>query len=583
MKQIEIKQNNWSSGISDDIRAYSPNGFSISKHFDIFTNPNRLTPYRSFEADTNDGSTSTGMKQYLVKDFLYASASAKLYGLGQTAGGLTKIVYKADATTGNWTLPANSEGNGAVKNGCLVEYKDYLWGFQGTTQVFKWGLLSGTPTITNSAGTVGTVRGTVTAVAVNAAGTGYYINDVLTVTNGNNSCKVAVSTVSGTTVTGVTILEKGYNQATGTGLATTTTGAGTGCTINITTVADDANTISTVAQGVIGKDGYLYLAYNNTIVRVWNTGYVQDQVLKLPTNLKITSICNFNNYLAIGTAPKDGFNGVSKVFLWNFSATDVTEAIDWGEGELRIIENIEGMIVGITDRYLNNASGVGRGSMIIQGYSGGFPQVLKEVFTQKLTGIAIPRSKTVKNNRVFFAAKIMTNTAGTEYNEGIWSFGRKNANYPWAITLDYIDENINTSGIQSFGSAANYLFISHSGDGSIDKIDDTAVFTMTSIVETQIFNFGDVDSDKRLDKVKVSFRRMVSGESVVVKYKVDGATTWTTIGTFNTEDKLSHTFLREETNNKDFSSGREFQFRFESLGGCEITGWDIIGTILSNI
>lgn len=116
MKQVEIKQNNWSSGISDDVRATSQNGFSIAKHFDIFTNPNRLTPYRSFETDTNDGSTSTGMKQYYVKDFLYASASAKLYGLGQNGSAQTKIVYKADATTGNWTLPASSEGNGAVKN-----------------------------------------------------------------------------------------------------------------------------------------------------------------------------------------------------------------------------------------------------------------------------------------------------------------------------------------------------------------------------------------------------------------------------------------------------------------------------------
>lgn len=108
-------------------------------------------------ADTNDGSTSTGMKQYAVKDFLYASASAKLYGLGQTGAGLTEIFQKADATTGNWSVPASSSGNGAVWNGCFVEYKDYLWGFQGTTQVWRWGLLSGSPSITNSQGTVGTI------------------------------------------------------------------------------------------------------------------------------------------------------------------------------------------------------------------------------------------------------------------------------------------------------------------------------------------------------------------------------------------------------------------------------------------
>lgn len=581
-KQVEIKQNNFSGGVSDDPRASSATQFIISKHFDIFTNPNRLTPYRAFEADTNDGSTSTGMKQYLVKDYLYASASSKLYGLGQTAGGLTKIVYKADATTGNWTLPSSSEGNGAVQNGCLVEYKDYLWGFQGTTQVWKYGLLSGTPSITNSAGTVGTVYNTVTAVAVNAAGTGYNINDVLTVTSGNNSCRLLVSTVSGTTVTGVTILEPGYNQITTTGSATTTSGAGTGCTINITTVANTSTTISSVANGIIAKDDNLYLPYNNIIVRVYPSGTVQDQALKLPTNIKITSLTNYGNYLAIGCAPKNSYNGTSKVYLWNLTSPDITEVIDWGEGDLRILESIEGMLVGITDRYLNNATGAGRGSLIIQGYSGGVPQVLKEVFTAKLTNIAIPLQKATKNNRVFFVAKIFTNDTGTEYNEGIWSFGRKNASYPYALTCDYVDSTINTSGIQSMGSAANYFFLTHSGDGSISKTNDTATYTETSILETQIINFGDYDADKRLDSVKISCRKQASGESIVIKYKVDDATSWTTIGTYDTDGGLSHTFRLEELASVSFKSGREFKFRIESTGGAEITCLSAIATILSN-
>lgn len=569
-------------GISDDVRASASSGFSIAKHFDIFTNPLRLTPYRSFEADTNDGSTSTGMKQYYVRDFLYASASAKLYGLGQTGAGLTKIVYKADATTGNWTLPASSEGNGAVKNGCLLEYKDYLWGFQGTTQVFKWGLLSGTPAITNSAGTVGTVYNTITAISVVAGGTLYNVNDILYIDGGTGGTAIVNTVTAGGVVATVTLVEPGYNYSTGTKATTTSSSTGTGCTIGVTTVANTSATISSVAQGIIGKDDNGYIFYNNIVVRIYPSGTVQDQALKLPTNLKITSVCNFGNYMAIGCSPTSSYNGVSKVFLWNLYSPDVQEVIDWGEGELRVLESIEGMIVGVTDRYLNNASGAGRGSLIIQGYSGGAPQVLKEIFTEKLNGITMPISKAVKNNRLFFVAKIMTNTAGTEYNEGIWSFGRKNSNYPYAVSLDYIDENVTTAGIQSFGSAGNFFFIAHSTDGSIDKTNDSAVYTMTSVLETQILNFDSVEDDKRLEAFKVSFRKLASGESVVAKYKVDDATSWTTIGTFDTDGALSHSFLREEANDVDFKSGREFRFRIESTGGAEITGWKAIATILSN-
>ncbi len=578
MNTILTRQSGY-QGIADDprsVRLYRKNYFAsqyiITKHFDIFSKPDQLIPYRSFRNDMNDGSTSTGMKQYFVKDFLYASNSTKLYGLGQTGAGLTKIVYKALSYSGNWTLPSSSEGNGAVLNGCLVEYKNYLWGFQGTNQVWKWGLLDGTPSITNSAGTVGTVKNTVTGVTVSAAGTGYYLNDVLTITNGNNSCTVIVSTVSGTTVTGVTILEPGYNQATGGSLATTTTGAGTGCTITISSVADSSVTITSYANGLIARDDNLYLPYNNILARVYKSGTVQDQALKLPTNLKITSLTNYGNYLAIGTSPINIYNGVSKVYLWNLTSPDIQEVIDWGEGELRILETIEGRLVGVTDRYLNNASGAGRGSLIIQTYSGGSPQVEKELFTSKANGISIPLSKSVKDNRLFFVAKIMTNDAGTEYNEGIWSFGRKSAQYPSILNLDYINENVTTSGIQAFDSAGNFFYMSYNADGSIDQIDDTANYNFTSIIETQIFNWGTSNMDKALKKIEISVRKLKTGESITLKYKVDDATSWTTIGTYNTVGGLSRNFLREELASKDFTSGSEFKFRIESSGGAEITG-----------
>jgi len=496
-KSVTYKLNNFSGGVSDDPREENSTKYQVAQHFDTFSQPNRMIPYRSLEADTNDGSTATGMKQYFAQDFLYASASAKLYALGQTGAGLTKIVFKADATTGNWTLPATSEGNGAVKNGCLVEYKDYLWGFQGTNQIFKWGTLSGTPAITNSASTT-------------------------------------------------------------------------------------ASTITSVAQGVIAKDDNLYLPYNNVLVRVNAGGTVQDEVLTLPTNFKITSITNYGNYLAIGCAPISIYNGVSRVFLWNLISDDVQEVIDWGEGELRILETIEGMIVGVTDRYLNNATGAGRGSMVLSIYQGGTPQVIKEVYTETLTGKTIPRSKAVKDNRLFFAAKIMTNSAGTEYNEGIWSFGRKNVSYPFALNLDIVDENISTSGIQSFGSAANYFFISHSADGSIDKTDDAATFDFTSSYESQIFNFGDVNSDKTLKKLRVSHARLGAGETITASYRIDGASAWTTIGTCSMENSISHTFLNIESTGLAFASGREYEFKIDSTGGAEITGFECEALVHSN-
>ena len=496
-KSVELKISNFSGGVSDDSRENTSTKFIVSKHFDIFSNPHRLTPYRSLEADTNDGATATGMKQYRVLDFLYASASAKLFGLGKTGGGLTKIVFKADATMGNWTLPSSSEGNGAVQNGCFVEYKDSLFGFQGSNQIWKYSLLSGTPTIANSASSTGV-------------------------------------------------------------------------------------TITSVAQGLVFND-YLYLPYNNRIWRATDATTFSDGYLTLPTNYKITSLSEFGKYIAIAVAPISTFNGVSKVFLWDGTSTEIQESIDWGEGELRVLGTIEGMLIGVTDRYLNNAVGAGRGSMIIQVYSGGIPQVVKEVFTKKLTAKTMPISKAIKNNRLLFAAKIMTNDAGTEYDEGIWSFGRKNVNYPFALTLDVVDENITTAGIQAFGTAGNFFFITHSNDGSIDKTNDEAVYAFSSIYESQIIDFEDVDSDKRIEMLKVSFRKLVSGETVTLKVKADDATSWTTVGSVSTVGEISRSFTGIEATDLNFPSGKEYKFQILSTGGAEITGLTLKATILNNI
>lgn len=487
-------------GISDDPRIESLSQHQVSKHFDIFSNPRKITPYRDLEADTNDGSTATGMKQYFVKDFFFASESARLYGLGQTAGGLTKIVYKADATTGNWTLPSSAEGNGAVKNDCFFEFKDYAWGFQGTNQIFKYGLLSGSPTITNSASTVG-------------------------------------------------------------------------------------STITSVANGVIASDANAYMAYNNVIVRIAPGGTITDSAKTVPANYKITSLTNYGNYLAIGCSPIQPYNGKSKVFLWDLASDLFYDTVEWGAGDLRVLDNVDGVLVGVTDLYLNNSVGAGRGSLVIKIWQGGTPQVVKQIFTKALTNKQIPLSKAVKEGRLYFSAKIMTNDAGTTYNEGIWSFGRKNSSYSWALSIDYVVESANTSGIQAFGNAGNYFFATHSADGSISKTNDAASYTFTSIVESQVYGFGNVYKYKKLECVQVSTVPLTTGQSLTLKYRVDGATSWTTIGTMSTVGQMSHEFYGIESTGAPFVSAKEFEFRLESTGGAEITGFTPIPALLmsSNI
>lgn len=475
-------------GMSDDIREPSGVTFGITKHFNIFANPYRMTPYRSFEADTNDGSSATGMKQYKVKDGLLGSDGA-LYGLGETAAGLTKIVKKAAPQSGNWSLPATAEGNGAVIHGSFGEYKGSLFGFQGTNQLWRWIMGGG---ITN------TLTGVVGAV------------------------------------------------------------------------------ITSVANGVIASDDNYYTAYNNIIVRVNASMALEDGVLTLPSNLKITSITNYGLYLAIGCCEKNSTSsGSSMVYIWDLVQDDPQEALDWGEGSLMVLGNVEGRLIGISDKYIGSNLSTDKGSIVIRGWRGSDVQIMKEINATGNVANALKQFKVIKNSKLYFYAKIPT--SASTYNEGIFVVGRRGVNYEFAVTLDQVHET--ATSFEGIWAAGNYWFIAHSADGSIDKTDDANNYSNTSIYESQKLNGGDSSKEHGIGGIAVSYLPLPAGGQVVAKYRVDAihdTASWITIFTDNTDGSCSHEATGVEANDTEFADCKEVQVRIESTGGAEITGLKVV-------
>ena len=81
------------------------------------------------------------------------------------------------------------------------------------------------------------VASAVQSATVQAGGTGHAVNDVLTVSSGTASphATFRVTSVSGGAVTGVLLLTQGdYTTVPGNPVSTTSSGAGTGCTLNLT-------------------------------------------------------------------------------------------------------------------------------------------------------------------------------------------------------------------------------------------------------------------------------------------------------------------------------------------------------------
>lgn len=497
--KISLKRN-FAYGLADDIR--SPKGNGMTKHFDILSNPGRLTPYRSTEADHATNAGATGAKTFNIQDFQLALAGL-LYGLGVNGSGYPKVLRKADPTTGNWLASDGSnaataigEGNATAIRGSFIEWASNWWGFQGTNQI--WKVLTSTGVITNSHATVG-------------------------------------------------------------------------------------STIVTVAQSVVGADGNMYMFYNNQVVRVSSAGTVTDAAMTaIPSDMRITSACRWGSYLAIacayGTSATATPAGRSQLYIWDYvSTTTVTDIIDFGEGALNVIGNIEGKICGVSDKYLSSTLGLGRGSMVVRMWGGGVPKVMKELIAnQTVTLGRFIRNVVIKDNTMYWVASVPFNqSTATEstFHLGIWSFGRKNKDTDFALSLDYVEEGVDTSNfkINSFGNAGNYWFINHSADGSISKTDDAANYTFTSIYETPILDGGNAYLVKKPIEAVVTYAPLPTAGQVVLKYRINAETSYTTLSTYTTDNAISHATTSVESSGVFLPEHYEIQFRVESTGGAEIT------------
>lgn len=487
----EILIDSFIGGLSDDVRAQVKNQFAASGHFDIYSNPNRLTPLRDLEEDTN-GNT---LEQYEIRDFWTSTVDGQLYGLGKQASlPRPKIFYKTDASAvsgSSWTLPSSSEGGATLKAGSFIQW--------GTTPRFY--LFSGSTNI--------------------------------------STC------VPGSTFTD--------------------------------TAATVGETILTVAQSIISPtDNCMYMFYNNKVVRVTAGNSFSDNVVPLPTGYKITGACLWGNYIAIGmsiTTINGGAFGDSLVVLWDPTLDNFSEIIPFGDGELLTFGNVEGSIVAIISAGMSSTYSVDGGKLSIRIWSGGFPQKIKEVKLNTTVSVGTTHPKCViKDFRIHFASEI--SVAGTTYR-GIWSFGRKAPGYPYALSL-FINAEGATGGIRGLGNIGNYWFLNLTDSGAVNdtivKTDDSnSAYFFTAFLESQKYNCGGLHKRKLLHSVFATTVPQPSGAQLVLKYRKDEESSWTTLFTeFTDNNILTELGAASGVTLPEF---REIQFRLESTGFAQPTSW----------
>lgn len=288
-----------------------------------------------------------------------------------------------------------------------------------------------------------------------------------------------------------------------------------------------------ISQGLVhSHDDILYVPIDNKIYRNdngnWNGGV---PVLILPEHYYITCIAEYGTRMAIAVAPISGI-GNSRVFIWSrdLGTNFLVDSIDWGEGRLDVLEELEGFLVGVsvregavgatvyhsareklTFRYYNDAPGSllpTRGASKFEEFFGDITMSLIRV-RQKL------------NNRILFMMKITVD--GVERG-GVWSVAKTPTGF--VITHERTHDNTSTAtdvDFYTFFQVGDYLFQSYvvSGAYALSKTDDVATYaTSNSIYETCRKNAGDSSFRKDLIGISITTEPLIGG-SVIVAYKVD--------------------------------------------------------------
>lgn len=340
-----------------------------------------------------------------------------------------------------------------------------------------------------------------------------------------------------------------------------------------------ALTYTHIAQGIVhSKDDILYVPYDNKIASNDN-GSWNVTVLTLPTYLKVNSICEHGNYLAIGAAPVSGI-GNSWVYLWDRDSTLVTlsETVNWGDGQLCVLEDINGILVGISDKGGNT---VNYNSELIFRYLSGSEAIIYDRL-RSTSSITLGLQKKKVNDRVYFLA---SPTIDGVLRQGVWSFGKSLQAEGLVYNHDLTPNNDTAVDVlNGLHIVGDYFFVSHvtSGTYAISKTNSSSTAFSAKSVWERIFVTENSAVTKNLVGISVMFEPLPSAGQVILQIKKDAESSWTTVFTENTDDAITHSSINIESTGADFGNYKELYVRIESTGGAEITGFRMIEELIDD-
>lgn len=347
----------------------------------------------------------------------------------------------------------------------------------------------------------------------------------------------------------------------------------------------DPSTINTVG-GLVGPyttnlypkpyrhpiDNTVYLGAANKVYKFDAVTYTSATLLHtFGSNFEVSSFTEYGNYLAIA-GRYFGRDKKSSVYLSNrvLPNDGAQQVIDWGEGSLVAIENIDGYIVGVS--YTEDVGGystISSYKIYIKVWAGGEVTTVKEIETKRTDEIKIWKAK--HDDKLYF---------GYDTDRSLYVVGRNKAR-DWFVTGDryynptgsYITGTFN--GVSFVGDVAFIAYQDGGTTGYLTRQGTGSSYTLTSYYNTTVNPSMTVEHRtlrKKLKNVRVSYTAGTANGTVGLGMRLDSQT-----ASFSTVISKSQSSTGEYVTHADmFNDGTgfdefyELQFQLTSTGNVSI-------------
>lgn len=297
---------------------------------------------------------------------------------------------------------------------------------------------------------------------------------------------------------------------------------------------------------IVGQDNILYIGAGQYLSSVNSAGTWNSQALDLPVNWAIRCLAYMGNTILIGANYSASNFNLCGIFPWDglsdsffypcyVNAPSINALL--ADGNLVIFQ------AGSKGRFYQYLGGTTKSEL----------KQLPGTYTPTAIMDCYPGSVAVSNGLYYFG---VGNSTGDPCDEGVYTFGALNKNYPKVWNLEYVISQDKTSAISLGAIVANGndLFVAWK-DGTtygVDKVDYTARYA-SAVYNTTVI--GDGNPTLTFKKFTLSFEPLPSSTSLTLKYKVNRGSSWTS-------------FTDVQAGAYSTAGGVKVEFDYTIVGGC---------------